>query len=362
MVKNVKTKILYLPSTPLNILVSIAHAVHFSSKQSAQLILIDQKTMEKNIYFHVLKTWLNSPFLKVDIILGLEKGSRKIQERKKNFLKLSNLLNAFPAEIIAVGSDRRIEFQYLMNLRVKSLKTVEGWYLDDGLYSYAGRPYKWFKDKVNSLLKKLAYGLWWQEPSTIGASAWIKQVWLFRPQNAVITLQAKQVNELEADWFVSPEIKEFSTEICTKFGLEKESLEELKRVGVFLLVPHPNNIKKMVGYEQRVHQFLAKLHRQGIRVAIKYHPRTEELDLLGLKEKYQALIIPSGLAFEFILPFLKESTKVVGDVGTALLTAQWLRTDLNVYAVLAKHDAFQNSFREIYSQLGVRIISDFELI
>ena len=355
-----KRKVLYMPSTPLNLLVSVAHAVAHASEQTAQLVLIDQKNSEDNRYFKILQTWQESPFIQVDIMLGHAKGKEKRDQRKTNFSKLAGLLDHFPADVIAVGSDRRIEFQYCMHLRSQVSNTVEGWYLDDGLYSYAGRPHKWFKDQLNSFLKKITYGFWWQEPKTVGASGWIKQAWLFKPKSAVEALQIKKMHAIESAWFTLSKMKIFSENVCCAYDFNQSLLDDLQSVGLFLLIPHPNNIKKMNGYEERIHLFLAQLHKLGVRVAVKYHPRTEERDLLGFEEKYQALLVPSGLAFEFVLPFLKKHSVVVGDVGTALLTAQWLRPDLRVSAVLAEGDQFQNTFKTIYDQQGVNVVTDFQ--
>jgi len=355
-----KQKVLYLPSTPLNILLSVAHAIENSEAQLAKLVLIDQKITENNVYLAALTSWESSPFDEVLITSGHHSGRQKLVERKKTLSKLAGLIERFPVGAIAVGSDRRVEFQYLMHLRSQKTDKIEGWYLDDGLYSYAGRPRKWFKDQVNSLLKKISYGFWWREPKTVGASSWIHQAWLFRPNQAVPELKLKRSHVIEPDWFTSLEVQQFSKQVCGAFGLDQAWLNLLQMVDLFVLIPHPNNLKKMKGYEDRLHHFLQQLHQLGIKVAAKYHPRTEQADPLGLVQKYDATLVTSGLAFEFVLPFLKTHSVVVGDIGTALLTAQWLRPDLRVNAVLASDDEFQNAFKRIYQQLGVKTVTSFQ--
>jgi hypothetical protein len=362
MIASNKKKVLYLPSTPLNVLIAAAHATAFSEEQASQVVLIDQKSLDDNVYFNALNHWQDSPFECVDLTLGQAKGWDKVTERKGNFAKLAGLVEQFQPDVIAVGSDRRVEFQYLMHLCKSQFSTVQGWYLDDGLYSYAGRPYKWFKDAINSVLKKMGYGLWWQEPKTVGASNWIEQAWLFQPNHAVAELQAKQCHVIDPKWFTSDQVKGLSKAILSDYQVNDSVLQALQSVGVFLLIPHPNNIKKMNGYEKHIFKFLAFLKQQGISVAVKYHPRTPRADPLKLVKEYNALLLPSGLAFEFILPFLKWQSHVVGDVGTALLTAQWLRPDLHVTAVLAEDDEFQKTFKRIYEQLGLSMVTEFSSI
>lgn len=354
--------VLYLPSTPLNLLLSVAQACLNRSKQRSKLVLIDQNITENNPYFEILKSWPASPFDEVLISSGSAQGLQKLAERKMNFSQLAQLIKTFSADAVAVGSDRRVEFQYVMHVLSQQSPEVEGWYLDDGLYSYAGRPQKWIKDAVNSWLKKLSYGSWWQEPSTVGASNWVHQAWLFQPNHAVEALKSKQVHKIESDWFSSSEVRGFSEAVCNQFGMGEHELAELQDVSVFMLIPHPNNIKKMTGYESRLQAFMSQLKTKGVRVAAKYHPRTEQADPLDLVEKYQAVLVPAGLAFEFVLPNLKEGATVVGDVGTALLTAQWLRPDLDVYAVLSAEDDFQESFKGIYQQLGVNTVENFDAV
>jgi hypothetical protein len=352
-------KVLYLPSTPLNLLVSVAHAVHFATQQRARLVLIDQKQTANNPYLQALQSWTDAPFETVTIGPGQAKGWRKLVERKQHFKKLKAVWQAFPADSIAVGSDRRVEFQYLMQLGRQTNAQLEGWYLDDGLYSYAGRPYQRWKDGVNAGLKKLAYGLWWREPSTVGASSWIDQAWLFRPEHAVAALQNKSMRTIEIGWFAAPGVQRFSEQVCAVYGLAGESLERLQQVESLLLIPHPNNIEKMPGYVARIEAFLKTLQAHGQRVAVKYHPRTEQRDPLELEARFGALLVPAGLAFEFVLPFLPARAWVIGDVGTALLTAKWLRPELHSVAVLNENSAFEDAFRPVLQNLGVRVVKDY---
>jgi hypothetical protein len=362
MIAQTKRKVLYMPSTPSNVLVCAALANARRQTDIAELWLVDQRQIAENPYFDALKQWIYSPFIQIKILPGLAKGCLKLAERKSNFGIIQQGLQSFNPDIIAVGSDRRIEFQYAMHWQQSHNHPIQGWYLDDGLYSYAGRPYHPFKDGFNNVLKKLSYGLWWQEPKTVGASSWIDQAWLFQPSHAVAALQAKQCHVVDPKWFTSDQVKGLSKSVLSDYQVNDSVLQVLRSVGVFLLIPHPNNIKKMKDYESRIFKFLDFLKQQGIPIAVKYHPRTPQVDPLKLVKGYNALLLPSGLAFEFILPFLKWQSHVVGDVGTALLTAQWLRPDLQVTAVLAEDDEFQKTFKRIYEQLGLSMVNEFSSI
>jgi len=57
----------------------VAHAVAYASEQTAQMVLIDQKITQDNVYFNALQTWQNSPFQLVDLTLGTSKGKDKLK-------------------------------------------------------------------------------------------------------------------------------------------------------------------------------------------------------------------------------------------------------------------------------------------
>ena len=351
---------LYLPSTPLNVLLSVAHAAAHQSQQQASLLLIDQKNCFENPYVGCLREL--SFFDHVDCLPGILRGYRKLAERRQNFSYLTRFLDEFTPQRVVVGSDRRVEFQFVMQLLTQKGIDVEGIYLDDGLYSYAGKTYSWLKEPMNAFLKKIAYGSWWHEPKTVGASQWIDSCWVFRPDEVIDTLKSKSLYKIESEWFNLADVKSFGMAVCDAFGLDENALLVLQDMDLLILIPHPENIKKMRGYEVRLLRFLDSLKALQKKIAAKYHPRTESHDLLRLVEAYQVSLIPQGLAFEFVLPFLKKGSVIVGDVGTALLTAQWLRPDLKVFAVLAKGDVFQSRFNKIYHQLGIHITNDFDKV
>ena len=230
------------------------------------------------------------------------------------------------------------------------------------MYTYAGRPYDWFKDSINSILEKLSYGLWWEEPKTVGASSLIQQAWLFRPNIAIPELQVKALHAMPNEWFTHQSVLDFSQEVLEGFGCDENCTLLLKKIDVLILTPHPNNILKMPGYKKRLEEFLVKLHKLNLNVAIKPHPKSMEEDFLSWHNEYQVSIIPSLLAFEFVLPMLKPSMKVVGDVGTSVLTAKWLRSDLEVGAVLNSESKFESRFESILNKLEIPVHNDYEWV
>ncbi len=361
-----KNRVLYMPSTPLNVLVSCAVALQ-QQKQvqsfsppyqiQAELWLIDQKNVANNPYFLALLAWENSPFQAIKVFSGNQTGGGKLSERRKNFSQLKTALNDLMPEQVWVGSDRRVEFQFALAHLKSVLHPVQGVYLDDGLYSYMGRKSSFLKDGVNALLKKLAYGLWWKEPSTVGASSWIEQAWLFAPEHAVPAIKQKPCFRLEPEWFQTPEMLHFSQLVAQEVAFDTTQLGALD---VMMLIPHPANIQKMAGYAERLHTLIQSLVQQGKRIGVKYHPRSQGKDSLGLSNIGVEVIVPTALAFEFCLPCLSKEAHIIGDVGTALFTSKWLRPDVAVTAILDERDAFQKPFIALNQLFDISVVSQLE--
>lgn len=350
------TKMLFMPSTPLNVLISAAVARRFPEAQK-QIWLIDQKRCDANPYYDALLAWPSSPFEHVKIFCAEAKGLRaKLRERKHLFAGLTADVKAFCPEVVAVGSDRRVEFQYVMAQLQEQGRPAKGIYLDDGLYSYAGRKHSPFKDGVNRLLKRMAYGRWYEEPQTVGASRYVQEAWLFKPELAFAGLHQQCKVMLEPAWFKDARLTEFSMAVAKTLRID---IEKFTGLDLLVMVPHPNNLQKMPGRAQQIQAYVTSQRAAGRRVGVKYHPRTQAGDFLRLTEAGAEVILPAQLAFEFILPVLKGDCQVVADVGTVLLTTRWLRPDLNVTAVLDEKDRFQRGFIPLFNVMQVSVVNDF---
>ncbi len=356
-------QVVYMPSTPLNILLSIVHARQFQSQQQATLWFIDQKmSAEESPYFRAIQQWSQSPFHTVEFSRGDATGKDKLKQRRQVFQKIQEYHARIPVDIVVTGSDRRVEFQFLMQLIKRHNATAQGWYLDDGLYSYAGRPSFWLKDGVDRWLKKLVYGVWWEEPITVGASAWIDQAWLFVPLAAVTQLRHKALHRFEVEWFRDPAIQAFSLQVLSEFGADKKYLERLQRIEVLVLTPHPSDIVQMPGYILRLETLLQQLQVRGAVVGVKPHPKSASTDVFGWGSRFDVWMIPPTLAFEFVLPLLSASVQVVGDIGTSVLTAKWLRPDIDAGAVLNPESSYEQGFEAILKTLDVAVYADYQWV
>jgi hypothetical protein len=321
---------LFLASTPFNMLTSAMVAFELPAGDEAYLGLIDQPEIERP-FVSVLNEWQESPFRQIRLLSQQAKGRGKRLKRQSAFKQIAQLIDQVKPNTLYTGNDRRIEFQFAMQHSRKTNVTSIGVYLDDGTYSYVGRETHWLKDKIfDNLIKKLSYGLWWQQPSTIGASSWISQAILAFPESAVPALQAKQTRHLPEN-LQRAEFKQLALLSLSGFN---GAVDDLADIGALVLLPHES-----VATKQTKDKLSYWLVNQDAKIAFKHHPRTPLIDTQGDKEAWlipqRALQVPAGIPMEVLLPLLQVSCRLAGDVSTALLTAKWLRPELEVTAFAA---------------------------
>ena len=300
-------------------------AFELPEEDEIYLGLIDQPDTERP-FVSALLQWRQSPFKEILLLSQQAKGKGKRQQRLSSFKIITQFIDQIKPDIIYTGNDRRIEFQFAMHQARKSNKHSIGTYLDDGTYSYLGRATHWLKDKViDNLVKKLSYGLWWRQPSTIGASNWIDRAILAFPESAIDALKVKFCTSLPKNL----DRDEFKTlaELC--LNVFNYPAKQIENINSLIMLPHESvatdKIKKHLGYW---------LLSQGDRISFKHHPRTDGCNAVSDKEAWfipgKAEQVPAGIPMEVLLPLIQSNCHIAGDVSTALLTTKWLRPELNV--------------------------------
>lgn len=311
---------LFLASTPFNALTASMIALSLPATDRCWLWLIDQQ--EGNRFPDYLQRWADSPFAGIQLISRRVRGKDKYATRQQTLTTIREQLPTIRPDRIYTGNDRRIEFQYSMHLARQSA-AVSGIYVDDGSYSYIGRKTSWLFDQVfDNAIKKLAYGFWWKQPPTIGASDWIDESWLAFPDAALTALRRKPIHELPHNL----DKPEFQSLAAT--GLPDGRIR-LASAAAVILLPHSS-----VATGDETREMLDWLkQRKGQRpLAYKRHPRSPDSPIPGLPGN--SIEIPSSLPMEILLPLLPERCLIAGTMSTALLTAAWLRPDLEVFASL----------------------------
>ncbi|MEZ4598182.1 MAG: polysialyltransferase family glycosyltransferase [Syntrophotaleaceae bacterium] len=354
-----KKPAIFMVSTPLHLYNALAIALKHRHDWQSHLWFIDQKD-ERNPYFQVLEAWKDHPFATINyFVTNLPATMDKIRARKKAFQRIDKLVADIQPQELLVGNDRRIEFVYAMNhaCRQGGLEAY-GSLIDDGIYSYIDQRSRWFQDTAaERLVKKMVYGTWYQRTRSIGGSSLIQGAFVAFPEFANSYLRRLKIEGIELDLYRSPEIRTFSEMMLESGNIDRQMLPAYDLV---LTLPHESLLRRFPRFQKTIRTLVESVQRGGKRVGIKYHPRQKEDDPLQLVSDREQLI-PRTVAFEILLPLL-DRPLILGDVSTVLLTARWLRPDLNVVALQNERDARQRKMSRILTHLGVKITGDFEEI
>ena len=336
---------LFLASTPFNMLTAAIVAFDLPEQDQAILGLIDQPPQQRP-FVDALMAWQESPFTSIQLLSNQAKGKQKRRIRQQAFSNIDQLLQSVSPDQIYTGNDRRIEFQYAMHKSDSSM----GVYLDDGTYSYLGGKNHWLKDRlIDNLVKKLAYGLWWKQPPTIGGSDWIQQAIVAFPDAVTEGLTKKQLSSLPHN-LERPEFRQLAKLATANSGITEA---QLQHIDALLLLPHESVVS-----QQTQKKLITWLTENNGTTAFKHHPRSQlpeggDSSTWGLPD--DAIQVPGGLPMEMLLPLLGKHCHLAGDVSTALLTAKWLRPELDVTAFCA--DTTTQSWIELLQRLAIRVIS-----
>jgi hypothetical protein len=102
---------------------------------------------------------------------------------------------------------------------------------------------------------------------------------------------------------------------------------------------------------------------------VKYHPRQAEPDYLGLSQLRDVVVLPQGLALEYLYVLRAAAAGttdhhpirfVVGDVSTILLTARWLMPHACCISLARPLQMLDPSLEALFNALGVQLPATLE--
>lgn len=256
-----------------------------------------------------------------------EQKHSKWKQRRRIMKAIQQRFSSKEDRAIYTGNDRRVEFQYAMHISKTSLSDFQGIYMDDGAISYLGhKSMNSFAHRyLDPLFKKIVYGAWWKQSLTTGTSAWISDAYLAFPEFAHPLLKQKLIKPIDTDVFRSERFLELSKALLMDSNI---NFEKLKNAKLLISLPFEGEYKAAPEHLKSFYQFVLKEY-DAKEILIKAHPRSNDDGLLDTLFP-GASRIDKGVGFEFILPLLGDNIKIVGDVSTTLLSAKWLRPDIEV--------------------------------
>lgn len=340
----------YFISSPLHLIIACNLAGQLSEQENIAII-ISKNSAQARRYSSA-----------IDAVKGLFQACVVLDDTgsdcapKSRFLARKNQLKAIKKlfsnaedKTIYTGNDRRLEFQYAMHIsRISGAKTV-GIYIDDGAVSYLGHKSinRFTHNVLDPFLKRIVYGSWWQHAKTTGSSDWISRAYIAFPELAHDLLKQKEIHEINSNGFRSEKVRAISSKLLEDGFTD---IKQIRNISVLFILPNDADFQNNSGifkdaYQAMCNQFSAH------DIAFKAHPRSKEDHKLA-NLFFGALEIKKHIGMEMLMPQLKENVIIIGDQSTALLTAKWLRPELNIHTLTKGN--IDPKLSELFKLLGIQ--------
>lgn len=321
----------YFISSPLHLLIASNLAAQVPDANGVAIIISKNATQASH-YKNALLTVQN--IFKDQILLDYPNKQDSMGKRFRLYRKRRAILKGMFANAenknIYTGNDRRHEFQYAMYISSKNCAETQGIYMDDGAVSYLGHKSlnRIAHNYIDPLLHYILYGPWWRHAKTTGASSWISKLYLAFPGLAHGLLKPKPKEAINSEGFRSNAVLDLTRQLLELLSV---NVDEIKAVSVLFVLPAEADFRKNLDTILTCYRDVsARFSPAGI--AIKAHPRSTNDQ--QIKELFQGShIINKLVGMEMLVPHLKCSAIVIGDVSSALLTTKWLGPHLTVYTL-----------------------------
>lgn len=299
-----------------------------NSNISYHVIFIDQVHTDKRNPLLQFVTNNPQPFKSITSLPAREAGLNKRHYRLKCFSILKETIRSLQPSEICTGNDRRLEFQYSIQLAKKQNPTTTGSYIEDGTGTYIQQKQhnlgKYLSDRyIDTPLKKIAYGLWFSHPKLLGASHWIDKSYLTFPNIAPKEIQSIPFEQLESSYYESKQAQAVLTRLSRSLGFEQNN--EAQTI-TLLTLPHHSIVEDMYGSMEQFQSVVKNLLGKHKNIYVKYHPR----DLNDpFKLKSHCTILPTAVPAELFFATLNIA-HVIGDISTAMMSAKWIKPTCEV--------------------------------
>ena len=296
-------------------------------------------------------------------VISFETGNRrkKHAERKRRMAVIEDALLQNPADRIFTGTDRRVEFQYAMHIASRSNPDVVGIYVDDGMGSYLGHK---SIDNIahrylDPLAKQLLYGRWWDNPIMIGASKWISEIHVAYPHLVHDLLKSKRAVAIEKAVFRDARFLALCERLLQSRNVDNQSVRD---VDVIIVLTHESFYADADAHLENLVRAVSR-HDPSARIAVKPHPRSEQAE--SWRGRYpELLFLDAKVSMELYLPLVQERCVIIGDISSALFTADWFGENTRIIAVDLPHAVpthIEDNLARLFLELGIPKVGIGEL-
>ena len=202
---------------------------------------------------------------------------------------------------------------------------------------------------------RILYGPAWVAAKKNGLGEFIDEIHLIAPDLAREQLVSLNLVKLSPD----PLLSLIESDLPgVYFSLFDCNVHELASIEVaFILSRSDGLLGNPRGYVETVNALMDSAMRRGFKVAIKYHPKEQLPDYMGLRDKVGIVEIPRELPMELLFLVNADSLKfVLGDTSSALIGAPWILPDCIAISFANMVNKLPDLLYPDFEKFGVRLI------
>jgi hypothetical protein len=296
---------------------------------------------------------------------GVTSRARRQLRYRRALPDISARTKALAPHEIWVGNDSRPESQAAFRTASRRGQPVNGVYIEDGLTAYATsvtRPLT----LLESAIGRLMFGRNWSGIAVLGTSGRVSSgLFIFPP---LVRRELTQLTKIELPRAAClvPSMRRLAARLVDKAGGD---IERMCRLDAIVAVSHSSVASTAPDYQRQMVGFVEQLVTKGCTVGVKYHPRQAEADYLGLGRLAEVVVLPQGLALEYLYVLRASAATdlgagplrfVVGDVSTILLTARWLAPEACCISLARPLRMLDESLEALFTALGVKLPANLD--
>jgi len=320
----------YIVSTPYNLLLAAAIAAYMDTAGLKELI-VSSHFRDADRFVTALKRWKLNPFSKIMEVKERKDPDvlRKILTIRANLQEIKKLMGEHPAGNAFISNIEQPEGQ--MVAYENHVRGGKNTYVEEGVDSYTER--KFNEPIYIKLAKKLLYGPWFLRVETQVEYPYFDRIMVLRPDLVPKRPQNAEIMKIPGDVFAKLKRDGLVSLILEQYGADA-ALE----CEAMVLAPYSGQAEQM-GYEKTIkiyQEIMRTLAGKGIKTLVKYHPRENKEDILGIAGmKWVATVHPS-LTAELLFLNWKPGSKriVIGDLTTALCSSMLINPDVRAISIM----------------------------
>ena len=348
---------LVIAYTPYHVLLAAA-AVRVSSASSSHLIIVNDFAAAAGIA-SALDAAVDPAFETVSVCggtFGVTSRAQRQLHYRRAVPEFRARARAIGPREIWVGNDARPESQAAFRAAGAD---VDGVYVEDGLTAYADsvrRPL----NRLEQAAGRLLFRQDWAGIAILGTSGRISRGLFIFPALVRPELRHLAKSAIPREAVLATRMQQLAACLVERSGAD---VARLRRVDAIVAVSHSSVAGRASGYRSRMVSFVRQLTASGCTVGVKYHPRQAEADYLGLSQLPDVVVLPQGLALEYLYVLRASDGSggmppirfVVGDVSTILLTARWLVPGADCISLARPLQMLDPSLDALFNAVGVRL-------